>query len=397
MLIELHILQNLPPSCLNRDDTNTPKDCEFGGHRRARLSSQRLKRAVRWHPAFAEALQVPLAARTKRVAEALTVGLVEAGYPEALAGPAVCAVVQEAVGQVGSDGRTRVLMYLGQDELERLSQAIRANWDDLAQAAATPTREPAAVEAGPRGRVQARAGKEPLLKAARRVAATFTPGSLAPDIALFGRMIAENTHFNVEAACQVAHAISTHRVTMEMDFFTAVDDLKPGRRGTAEMIGTSEFYSACFYRYSVVSLTQLAANLSGDQEAAADVTEAFVRASVAALPRGRQGSSAAHSPPSFVMAVVRASGSPWSLVNAFEAPVWASDRDRHGIVARSMAALDAYWGDLITMYGSEGIVATAACWLGRATAPRVQACRVDDLERLMGVVRASIHPCAVVP
>jgi CRISPR system Cascade subunit CasC len=397
MLIELHILQNVAPSCLNRDDTNAPKDCEFGGHRRARLSSQSLKRALRWHPEFAASLRAPLAVRTKRLVETLAQRLAASGYPEAIAHHVVAAVVHETIGQVGSDGRTRVLAYLGQDEIAALEQLLRAHWEQLARAAAASAAEPPAEAAGDAGADHdpARAGRGPLQKAARQVAAEFRPGTCAPDIALFGRMIAENAHLNVEAACQVAHALSTHRVAMEMDFFTAVDDLKPGRRGAAEMIGTTEFYSACFYRYSVVLLEQLVANLGGDEDLAREVVVAFLRASVAALPRGRENSTAAHSPPSFVMAVVRERGMPWSLVNAFETPIWAPDHDRQGLVARSLAALGAHWADLVGMYGADGVAAAAACWLGRMDARPLQPYRVPGLSQLVGVVTGALQGCEV--
>src|ERR1700726_3904869 len=70
MFIEIHAIQNFAPSNLNRDDTGSPKDCEFGGHRRARVSSQCLKRAVR--EAFRRDQLLPkdrLARRTKRFVE----------------------------------------------------------------------------------------------------------------------------------------------------------------------------------------------------------------------------------------------------------------------------------------------------------------------------------------
>ena len=193
--------------------------------------------------------------------------------------------------------------------------------------------------------------------------AQLPTGTLAVDIALFGRMVAENAHLNVEAACQIAHAISTHRVVMEMDFFSAVDDLKPSRGPRSEMIGTTEFNSACFYRYAAVSVPQLLANLDGDRGRCGDVLAGFLYASIAAIPAGRQNAMAAHNPPSFIMGVVREGAMGWSLVNAFERPVTVPAHDRRGLVHRSISALDDYWGKLADMYTEEPIVARPACWV----------------------------------
>src|SRR5438270_13048263 len=76
--IEIHVLQNFAPSCLNRDDTNSPKNCEFGGHRSARISSQCIKRAIRHCFARAELLaEADRAERTKRLDKAVKQRLAE--------------------------------------------------------------------------------------------------------------------------------------------------------------------------------------------------------------------------------------------------------------------------------------------------------------------------------
>jgi CRISPR system Cascade subunit CasC len=162
-------------------------------------------------------------------------------------------------------------------------------------------------------------------------------------------MLADMPDRNVNAACQVAHALSTHKVEMEMDFFTAVDDLKPDDSSGADMMGTVEFNSACFYRYALVDWDLLVRNLGGDEELARATLEAFLHASIEAIPTGKQNTFAAHNPPSFVMAAVREKGTPWSLANAFEAPVRANNE---GLVKASIERLDQYWGRLSKMYGS---------------------------------------------
>src|SRR5690606_30773078 len=150
-------------------------------------------------------------------------------------------------------------------------------------------------------------------------------GGRAVDLALFGRMLADLPDRNVDAACQVAHAISTHRVSAEFDYYTAVDDLKPDDTSGADMIGTVEFNSACYYRYANIDLRQLVKNLKGEaEEVDAELAEAAVRAfliaSRDAIPTGKQNSFAARNAPSFFLAVVRDRGA-WSLANAFVAPV----------------------------------------------------------------------------
>jgi CRISPR system Cascade subunit CasC len=354
MLVELHLLQSFAPSCLNRDDTNAPKDCIFGGVRRARLSSQCLKRAIRWHPEFLRHADTT-SVRTRRLVDQLSGELAAGGMAGDEAREIASEVVRAVLGQLGPQERTRALMHVGQDEIARLREWVTE------RLAAAPDAGRAAPVVAEKPTRPARK-RAPAQQLAAQLALDFTPGTLAPDIALFGRMIAENAHFNVAAACQVAHAIATHPTPMEMDFFSAVDDLKPRSSPGSEMIGTVEFNSACFYRYAAVSVEQLLDNLGGDARLAAEALEGFLRASIAALPAGRQNSTAAASPPSFVMTVVRRRGMAWSLVNAFERPVTVAGDDRFGLVGKSILALDTYWGKLAEMYGEDGIAARPVCW-----------------------------------
>jgi CRISPR system Cascade subunit CasC len=173
-------------------------------------------------------------------------------------------------------------------------------------------------------------------------------------------MLADQAGLNIDAACQVAHALSTNRVSMEMDFFTAVDDLKERREDDAGagMLGTVEFNSACFYRYANIDLTGLTRNLDGDEGLARRTVEAFLKASIHAIPTGKQNTFAAHNPPSLVLAVVREGGL-FSLANAVEKPVRP---DQNGsLVQNSMKALDAYWGRLGRMFGGDGLRAARVC------------------------------------
>lgn len=156
------------------------------------------------------------------------------------------------------------------------------------------------------------------------------------DVALFGRMVADLSTLNVDAAAQVAHAISTHAAEIEFDYFTAVDDEpRPDREDVgASMIGTVEFTSATLYRYATVGMHQLRENLGGDDEAAVQALGAFVRAFARSMPTGHQNTFAHRTMPSLLSAVVR-EDQPVNLVSAFEKPV----PGRKGLVAESIVGL----------------------------------------------------------
>lgn len=346
MLVELHIIQNFAPSNLNRDDTGAPKDCEFGGVRRARISSQCLKRAVR--RAFNELNLIPTeyrARRTKRLVEELARRIeAAASKPRELAQAVAEAAITSAGLSVDKDGLTQYLLFLGEREIAMAAEVCLQHWDVLSESAQAG--EPA-EGTRPQGREAKRAARAALPDVRKAMEALLTGGEAA-DVALFGRMLADLPDRNIDAACQVAHALSTHQVSMEFDYFTAVDDLNPREETGAGMIGTVEFNSACYYRYANVDLDQLQRNLGGDEELARQTLDAFLRASVAAIPTGKQNSMAAQNPPSLVMSVVRSAGT-WSLANAFVRPVRLRGED--DLIAASVRALDRYWIRLSEMYG----------------------------------------------
>ena len=360
MKVELHLLQNVAPSCLNRDDTNTPKDCEFGGHRRARISSQAFKRAIRLSPVFKEMLQGDLGIRTKALVSRLTAYLAEKGKKPEEEAEAIAAGFVEAVMSAvdeKKENKTKVLLYLGDDEIERLAGIALENYAALL--AAKKEQDAKAEAENQSGKKKSKKEQGPFQDACKAAAKEFKSGTKAADIALFGRMMAEHPGANIDAACQVAHALSTNKVSMEMDYYTAVDDLSPEEETGAGMIGFTGFNSSCFYRYATIDLDQLKDNLAGDGVLAAKAVEAFLRASVTALPTGKQNSMAAHNPPDAIFAVVRQSGTPVSLANAFCKPVRPGyDSD---LMAASIKEMDAYWGKLKKVYGAEGVAAKAIC------------------------------------
>lgn len=308
--VELHLLQSFPPSCVNRDGNNSPKDCTFGDSRRARISSQCLKRAIRQADSFAETVGEAIATRSKQMRDRkLVPHLVQKGLSQEDAEK----VADDFRGELAKNDKkanlTSVGLYFGDAELFALLDAFRsgdAKWKE---------------------------------KGARKSA----------DVALFGRMLAEATDLSVDAAAQVAHAISTHRLSQEMDYWTAADDLKDrsaGEDSGAGMLGTAEFNASVFYRYACINLGQLGQNL-GERDGKSQwlngapmsrkTLEGFLIASYDAIPTGKLNGHAHFAPPVFALAVARRRGMPLNLVNAFLDPVRA--RDGSGFGAASASAL----------------------------------------------------------
>lgn len=372
-LLEIHILQNFAPSNLNRDDTGSPKDAIFGGYRRGRISSQCLKQAMRMY--FRESNLVDkqhLAERTKRLVKEIHDRLVAEGKDSDQAERAAIA----AITSMGSQKQFKVtknkwgeqitdyLVFLGQQEIACLTKIILDEWETFTAKRVSVSREL----------------KDKLEKC--------LDGGRAVDVALFGRMLANLPEKNQDAACQVAHALSTHAVEREFDFYTAVDDLKPDDNAGADMIGTVEFNSACFYRYVALDLEKLRANLQGDTELMLRGLEAFLRAIVKAKPRGKQKSFAAHNDPEYVLFTVRQEADPRNLANAFEKPV-RPNREK-SLTEASVERLEAKWQKLSAAYGQNG-----AAWVLNLTDAQSQiGTPVGSLDELvqsaMEAVRANL-------
>lgn len=382
MLLEVHMLQNFAPSNLNRDDTGSPKDCEFGGYRRARISSQSLKRAMRTAFKNQELVQArDLATRTKRVVDAIATRLESRGRPREQTELAATALIN-SLGLGLKEGLTQYLLFLSEHEIETATRVVDEYWDALLQAAASQ-----------QGRGKANAAVP--AEAVRAVQEALN-GRRAADLALFGRMIADKPEFNVEAASQVAHAISTNRVSVEFDFYTAVDDLKPSDTAGADMLGTVEFNSATFYRYANLDVDALMRSLVGDRQLAQRTVWAFLWAAITAIPTGKQNSMAAHNLPSFVMVTLRTDGA-WNLANAFLEPA-KPGRDAD-LMQASILRLEDYWKKLTNMYGVRGIshVEVATLEPGRLTELRERVVRPrggdSQIEALIdGVMAAAFSP-----
>ncbi|MDX3905107.1 MAG: type I-E CRISPR-associated protein Cas7/Cse4/CasC [Pigmentiphaga sp.] len=332
--LEFHLIQNFAPSNLNRDDTGSPKDAIFGGQRRARVSSQCFKRSIRMMARDYDLIPpAHRGVRTKKLKALLRERLADREPEEAEA------KIEVALGAAGlkikEDGKTEYLLFLGEGEITAFASLIAEHWDQLPTGGDKKSKKDAKSALPPE-----------LLKKAK----ALLDGGKAVDVALFGRMLADLPAANQNAACQVAHAISTHRVEREFDYFTAVDDRGGDDETGAGMIGQVEFNSATFYRYAVLDLNKLHENLQGDDDLVLSSVEAFAKAMVLAVPTGKQNTFAAQNLPEFVGISLR-HGVPMSLANAFEKPVTA--RLDQGLSDQSVERLVDYDNKVSAVYGSD--------------------------------------------
>lgn len=370
IFLDVHALQTVPPSNLNRDDTGAPKSAVYGGVPRARVSSQAWKRATRGYFKDARLLDsAELGVRTKKVAELLgaRINELDASVDEADALRLAGAVIEAATGMklAVPERKARGVKAKSAEGEESADEAPRSKY--LLFLSARQLDGLAALAIDGASDITAYLKDKDNKARAKQIADT----GHSVDIALFGRMVADSTDFNVDAACQVAHAISVHRVENESDYFTAVDDENTEAESGAGMIGTVDFNSATLYRYASVSIHQLAANLGDglreDQSAATPLrraVEAFVHAFIASLPTGKINTFGHHTLPDAVVVSLRTSR-PISFVAAFEEPVTAESGSGH--LREASARLAAYIPEIERAYGDEESTRTWVLRIGSTT------------------------------
>jgi len=328
--VDLHIIQSLPPSNVNRDDAGSPKQATYGGARRARVSSQAWKRATRL--AFAQRLALPdakLGTRSKRIGQQLGERIAASTGLPAEAARRLADALLSQLGLTASKkkaGENSYLLFYGRHQLDRIAELIAGRAEELA--------------ALPDDALAKAAASDEL--GIRSILASGHP----IDVALFGRMVADLTDLNVDAATQVAHAISTHAAEIEFDYFTAVDDANTEDSG-AGMIGTVEFTSATLYRFATVGMHQLITNLDGDTDAAQAALSAFIEGFTYSMPSGHTNSFAHQTLPQLLSVAIR-TDQPVNLVSAYESPI----RSRTGIAAESITRLDTAMHDAATIWGA---------------------------------------------
>ncbi|MFH8410750.1 type I-E CRISPR-associated protein Cas7/Cse4/CasC [Streptomyces sp. NPDC018019] len=340
--LDIHILQNVPPSNINRDQDGSPKTARFGGVKRARVSSQAWKRATRTAFEADPALAGEDAVRTRQLPQVIADRLAERvpalkDKADAIGMAAASAMFKVAAkkprkAKAGQDEAaeerpvTEYLLFLGRTQLTRVVDALAGHAPALAGA---DEKDLPAVVAG--------------LKL-KELGTSGHPGA----VALFGRMVTNSPETGVDAGCQVAHALSTHQAVTEFDYFTAVDDEQQDDNKGAGMIGSVEFNSATLYRYATVDVLTLHANLDGQCEATLRCALGFVRAFATSMPTGKANTFAHHTRPEVIVLSLR-EDRPVSHVSAFERPVAPG---AHGYLAASATALfehiagqDEQWGD----------------------------------------------------
>jgi CRISPR system Cascade subunit CasC len=328
MLIEIHMIQNHSPANLNRDDLGAPKTCVFGGATRARISSQCLKRSIRRSPEFSAALEKDGAKRTRRLIEEIAKAAAGNGQkPNEDHRKKIRKVFEDGGVPLKKDEDTfDILFFLPQSAINEMGAAVGHGNGDLGKNFA-------------------------------EIIGKFVK---TPDIALCGRMTEFDAkgpfqdlkgRFSVEAALSAAHAISTHAVVNEVDYFTAADDV-PGQDAGAAHVNEAIFNSACFYKHFVIDFDQLVKNLANDTDLARKTVRCFLEAAAKANPSGKQHAFAAFNPPDGVLVEVKTnSPTPISYANAFADPV--PEKSERGLIGESIARLGHYAHDLVVGYGIE--------------------------------------------
>jgi CRISPR system Cascade subunit CasC len=300
-----------------------------------------------------------LGIRTKRAPKAVAELLEKQGRPKSQAKALALAFFDALYGI--KEEKTVYLLYVGPEELQRAAALLLQTEISIGEAAENLAQlrsqyEKLAKKEKENAKKQMDEAAKPFLALAEQYKKSYPKHVRAVDVALFGRMLADNPAESIDAACQVSHAISVNRINLEFDYFTAVDDLQQEDNAGAGMIGTIGFASSCFYRFACVDLELLARNLGGDRQAAYEGVLAFAEAFIQARPSGKQNTFAAHSLPSLVMVVARESGQPVSLVNAFEHPIKPSEG--RSLSSQAIESLGIHYGKLKKMYGLQG---QAAC------------------------------------
>ncbi|HEO65906.1 MAG TPA: type I-E CRISPR-associated protein Cas7/Cse4/CasC [Spirochaetes bacterium] len=336
MLIEIHILQNHSPSNLNRDDTGSPKDAFFGGFKRARISSQCIKRSIRKGVSFSTPLEDYIGQRTRKMPVYVKEKLMkEHGIEEMQAQ----AIAEQLVDIGKSDKKEKKkkekvkletqLIFFDRAELDAMVEksAELCKGEDLDKLTSSQLNDQL----------------KPIMDDVQR---------RSVDLALFGRMTTGDFLEDVEASMQVAHAIGTAKMDNEYDFFTAVDDLNVGgdtmEEHGAGHIGDVEFTSTTYYKYFNCDFNELQKNLGGDRDLTEKTIHSFIRAAALSSPTGKQNTFASHHIPDVLYIEIKEQKIPLSYANAFVKPVLANHK--RSLTEVSADALMSYIAQVKTAY-----------------------------------------------
>lgn len=297
LFLDIHAIQTVPPANINRDDTGSPKTAQYGGVTRARVSSQSWKRAIRKY--FNENGDLEnVGIRSLEIVKYVANKIIEKDGSINLEDAMTMADKTINAAKISTkDQKAKALFFLSDKQAEKFAQASIDKVTDKKQ-----------LEA-------------------------ILNDDISIDIALFGRMVADNTILNEDASSQVAHAISTHAIQSEFDFFTAVDDLAPEDNAGAGMLGTVEYNSSTLYRYANIALHDFYRQLT-DKEETINATKLFVKSFVESMPTGKINTFANQTLPQAIVVSLR-SDRPLNMVSAFEEPI----KSDNGYVDKSIEKL----------------------------------------------------------
>ncbi|MFB7297393.1 type I-E CRISPR-associated protein Cas7/Cse4/CasC [Streptomyces rubiginosohelvolus] len=350
--IDLHVIQSIPFANLNRDDTNSVKTVQYGNTLRTRVSSQSWKRAIR---GVFEDRVGQAALRTRRIGERVTLLLTETrGWPQDLAEragahTAAASSIKFELAKDPKDPKQAVANKVLTNAMVYVPETAVAELADLAEEFREPLqnakdiKKPADKSVLPTDRVEA------VLRSRNGV------------INLFGRMLAEVDNAGVDGAVQVAHALTTHETDVELDYFSAVDDVTAtwGDQSGSGHMGHTEFSAGTFYRYATIDLRDLARNIGDRPEELRELTAAFLSSFILSLPQAKKNSTAPHTIPDLAHISVR-TDRPLSYAAAFESPVTAAGQG--GYAAPSRTTLSGYAEEANRLLGTGGIL--HAGWAG---------------------------------
>lgn len=357
--LQLHLLTSYPPANLNRDDLGRPKTAKMGGVDRLRVSSQSLKRTWRKSDVFAEALNAPLGDRTKQFGTQIFLHLIakDVAFKKAVE------AAKQITGVFGKNESPTDLKKVKDDDKDKMLAKLQKKWaardkdnlgiagyslEQLNELEALDISQLAFVSSEEKQAAYVLADKVALGEDIGDKLDVLRDTTSSVDIALFGRMLADTPSKNIEAACQVAHAISVHSVVIEADYFTAVDDLNDHSADAgAAHIGETGFAAGLFYSYVCINKTLLIENLNGDEALANKAIQALTEAAVKVAPEGKQNSFGSRAYASYVRAEV-GDQQPRSLSVAFLKPLGKNVED---YAVESIAALELQAANFNKVYG----------------------------------------------
>ena len=297
LFLDIHAIQTMPPANINRDDTGSPKTALYGGVTRARVSSQSFKRAMRKY--FNDNGDIGnVGIRSLEIVKYIANKIIEKDESISLENAMDMAEKTLNAAKISTkDQKAKALFFISDKQADKLA---KASIDQIAD---------------------------------RKILQGILNEDCSIDIALFGRMVADDPSLNEDASSQVAHAISTHAIQSEFDFFTAVDDLAPKDNQGAGMLGTVEYNSSTLYRYANIAIHDFYRQLA-DKENTVNATKLFLEAFVKSMPTGKINTFANQTLPQAVVVSLR-TDRPLNMVSAFEEPI----KSENGYVEKSIERL----------------------------------------------------------